>query len=51
MRSQEEALEAEVQARHAAAVQQLLGLVDALKEELLSSEAQRHDAEVEVRGL
>ena len=42
---QEEAAEA---ARHAAAVQQLLGLVEGLEEELFNAEARRHDAEVEV---
>ena len=43
---EEEAAEA---ARHAAAVQQMLGLVEGLEEELFNAEARRHDAEVEVR--
>jgi len=41
--------EAEEAARHAAAVQQLLGLVEGLEEELFNAEARRHDAEVEAR--
>ena len=43
--------EAEETARHAAAVQQLLGLVEGLEEELFNAEARRHDAEVEVRDM
>lgn len=42
-------MQTEARERHAAAVQQLLGLVDGLEEELLTAEAQRHEAEVEVR--
>lgn len=44
-------VQTEAAERHAAAVQQLLGLVEGLEEELRTAEGQCHEAEVEVRQI